>query len=963
MAISNSYPKGIPVEDADLFVGTKASNNRTVNYTAQGVADYLNINAKVSIGGQMSFQFSILPDIPKTISFDSGGGNNTAFSAISKLIVSAIDLSTADITIFLNYLNNSQVLLSQQNQPNLFGHYKIIGYTQIGITDFYELDLEYIGGNGTILADQYYDLISFVLTSGSAITPPLQDVMEAGRLYTEVVGDYQYNFGFDYNTFYTTIVDGTNQNYSSFDLNTNGINFYIEDGTTYDSASLYIVPGDSVQFAVTKDLFGTNILKIPARTAGVFGNCQYILQNNKPSGEYKIAGLDDIIDQPLQQVMSAGRYYTQTVGTNIYAFGFVDDYNYLKIQNTINSTTIERITTSVSESTNFGNNVLGSVLRIDNLAQGITRATNNSFGTNSLNIPFKIAGTGNCNFNIPNNKAAGDYTVAMIEDIPSLSGYVPTGRTLTINGTAYDLTADRSWSVGTVTSVGLSMPSAFTVSSSPVTGSGTIAVAGAGVASQYVRGDGTLANFPTSTGGGASVSYYLNGSVSQGTIGGVAYKELNSVPVIGTGTDFTINADGYIAQFITDVGDPNKLLIPAGNWNFETYFSASSNGGSPRFYIELYKYNGATFTLIATNSATPEFITGGTNIDLYFTALAVPPTTLAITDRLAVRFYVIHSGRTITMHTENSHLSQIITTFSSGLTALNGLTQQVQYFAVGTSGTDFNISSATDTHTFDLPTASATNRGALSSADWTTFNNKQNSSTAIIDIFEKAIIKDNYFWFIPQSTQTPTTFSFYAYGSSTIFQYQGSGFGSKGMVLFATTAVAGTLAFKRRNDALSFVNLICKLTQKIRFQTNISGQRFFHGLTKGNQFVAPTNVEPNTLTDIVGVCQLSTSTNMHVIHNDAAGVATTIDLGINYPCNTAIYNYFITIEQNATDYVVTVERVTVLDSTSISVTNTLTTNIMNYTTGAIQICTWISNNLTNSIASYLDGGGIGKFNN
>jgi hypothetical protein len=78
------------------------------------------------------------------------------------------------------------------------------------------------------------------------------------------------------------------------------------------------------------------------------------------------------------------------------------------------------------------------------------------------------------------------------------------------------------------------------------------------------------------------------------------------------------------------------------------------------------------------------------------------------------------------MHTENSHLCQVITTFSSGLTALNGLTSQVQYFAVGTSGTDFNISSVTDTHTFNLPTASAINRGALSSADWSAFNGKFN---------------------------------------------------------------------------------------------------------------------------------------------------------------------------------------------------------------------------------------------
>jgi hypothetical protein len=51
----------------------------------------------------------------------------------------------------------------------------------------------------------------------------------------------------------------------------------------------------------------------------------------------------------------------------------------------------------------------------------------------------------------------------------------------------------------------------------------------------------------------------------------------------------------------------------------------------------------------------------------------------------------------------------------------------VQNFATGTSGTDFGITSATDTHTFNLPTASASNRGALSSADWSTFNGKFNT--------------------------------------------------------------------------------------------------------------------------------------------------------------------------------------------------------------------------------------------
>jgi hypothetical protein len=63
----------------------------------------------------------------------------------------------------------------------------------------------------------------------------------------------------------------------------------------------------------------------------------------------------------------------------------------------------------------------------------------------------------------------------------------------------------------------------------------------------------------------------------------------------------------------------------------------------------------------------------------------------------------------------------------TGITAINSLTGAAQTMAAGTSGTDFAISSSGTIHSFNLPTASASNRGALSSADWTTFNGKQNA--------------------------------------------------------------------------------------------------------------------------------------------------------------------------------------------------------------------------------------------
>ncbi|KKM21814.1 hypothetical protein LCGC14_1631660, partial [marine sediment metagenome] len=54
-----------------------------------------------------------------------------------------------------------------------------------------------------------------------------------------------------------------------------------------------------------------------------------------------------------------------------------------------------------------------------------------------------------------------------------------------------------------------------------------------------------------------------------------------------------------------------------------------------------------------------------------------------------------------------------IGTAGAGITSLGGLTGATQTFAVGTSGADFNIVSAGTTHTFNIPDASATARGLV----------------------------------------------------------------------------------------------------------------------------------------------------------------------------------------------------------------------------------------------------------
>ncbi len=63
-------------------------------------------------------------------------------------------------------------------------------------------------------------------------------------------------------------------------------------------------------------------------------------------------------------------------------------------------------------------------------------------------------------------------------------------------------------------------------------------------------------------------------------------------------------------------------------------------------------------------------------------------------------------------------------TATGAISSLNGLTATTQTFATGNSGTDFNIASSGSTHTFNIPDASATARGAITIGTQTLAGNK-----------------------------------------------------------------------------------------------------------------------------------------------------------------------------------------------------------------------------------------------
>ncbi len=162
MARISSYPRDREVQDQDAWIGTESSNRVTRNFTAQAVADYLNIKGKISISGQMVFKFS---DVPTLEGEFTGPVDGSALTAITTMQISGIDSSGQNTVAFMQYLVNNDVLISEQNNIDEFGHFKITGYTALG-NNLYTLDLTNIGGNGSLDLNKYYDFATFTISSG-----------------------------------------------------------------------------------------------------------------------------------------------------------------------------------------------------------------------------------------------------------------------------------------------------------------------------------------------------------------------------------------------------------------------------------------------------------------------------------------------------------------------------------------------------------------------------------------------------------------------------------------------------------------------------------------------------------------------------------------------------------------------------------------------------------------------------
>ena len=329
-----------------------------------------------------------------------------------------------------------------------------------------------------------------------------------------------------------------------------------------------------------------------------------------------------------------------------------------------------------------------------------------------------------------------------LDDLADVNAPTPTnGQVLTYNNTTSDWEAatPSGGGSGTVTSVGTT----GLISGGPITTSGTITTSmnTDKLVGRYSAGTGIMEEITVGSGLTLTGAGVLNNTATPTPTGYYgAFQDNTTQTAVSANTAYAVKLNttdltNGVSVVNDGSGNPTQItLANTGIYNIQFSLQLEKTGGSGNFIVDIWiRKNGVdvpntTGKVVLTGSANASPVVGAWNYVLDLAANDYVQLMWSTSNNNAIILSAAatppHPGIPSAILTVTQQAGIMAGT---GITAINSLTGAAQSLVVGTGGTDFAVSSLGTTHTFNLPTASAANRGALSSADWSTFNGKQNS--------------------------------------------------------------------------------------------------------------------------------------------------------------------------------------------------------------------------------------------
>jgi hypothetical protein len=314
--------------------------------------------------------------------------------------------------------------------------------------------------------------------------------------------------------------------------------------------------------------------------------------------------------------------------------------------------------------------------------------------------------------------------------------------TTTITGTYPNFTISSADQYnGSVTSVGLTMPSAFAVSGSPISTSGVFSVTATGDTTQYIAGDGSLVTFPIAGQAGTIVRQVRNetgATLTKGTIvyisgasgnkalvsKAIATSDATSAQTFGmVQADITNNQNGYVVS-VGDLAGLNTLAFAEGA---QLYLSSTTAGT----YTDVKQYAPAHLVYIgvvtrshANQGQIEVKIQNGYEMDELHNVAAQSPSNGDILQYVSSTNLWTKTAGNTTNIAEGTNLYYTEARVNANTNVAANTAARHNAVTLGTAN-GLSLS----TQVLSLGLSSSTTTGALSSTDWSTFNAKQSALT------------------------------------------------------------------------------------------------------------------------------------------------------------------------------------------------------------------------------------------
>ena len=161
------YANDPNINGDDKVLGTDSTTGRNKNYRIDTLVNYLNTSGSIGVLGQLGYVFnSESPALYNTFHKPGFGGDNSAISSLTNLVVSKYPIGGYDAGSYLQSLVGKNILLANVTNLSNWGVFTLMNVNVVeGNSDYYNIAITHVSSSGILEDGKTYGIAAEGLES------------------------------------------------------------------------------------------------------------------------------------------------------------------------------------------------------------------------------------------------------------------------------------------------------------------------------------------------------------------------------------------------------------------------------------------------------------------------------------------------------------------------------------------------------------------------------------------------------------------------------------------------------------------------------------------------------------------------------------------------------------------------------------------------------------------------------